>query len=248
MMMPAPDAGGDLDEDRAVVAAADALPVLGQRAEVGVVLDVHGEAELLLGGGAGVDVLPAREDRRRADEVVGHRGGQAQADVAHRPVRGDHGLEHRAGHAERLHVVVAGREVAALLGQQVAGQVADGDRDVAVAEVHAGHEPRPAGQADGGTAAPAARVRLDQAAAGQLADDVGDRGRRQPGGPGQLGLGERRVVRARPHGRDAAQHVEHPLLVRRAQRGGGPRGRVGTMVGHGANCALTRRLWSRGDE
>ena len=35
------DAGGDLDEDRAVVAAGDAVPVLGEGAEVGVVVDVH---------------------------------------------------------------------------------------------------------------------------------------------------------------------------------------------------------------
>ena len=48
--MPGADAGGDLHEDRGVVAAGDAVPVLGEGAEVGVVLDVHRDAEPLRGG------------------------------------------------------------------------------------------------------------------------------------------------------------------------------------------------------
>ena len=189
------DTRGDLHEDRAVVAAAHALPVLGEGAEVGVVLDVDGEAELLLGGGAAVHALPAGEDRRGADDVVGdrRRAGPSRCGGP-RPWSATIASSIVPAIRQRLGVVVAGLEPAPFLGQQAPGQVADGHRHVAVAEVDARHEPGAAGQPHRGAAPSAARVGLDQAGGGELADDVRDRGGGQPGGAGQLGLGELAVA------------------------------------------------------
>ena len=49
------------------------------------------------------------------------------------------------------------------------------------------------GEPDGGAAPAAAGLGLDEARGAQLAHDVGDRGRRQTGHPGQLGLRGRLV-------------------------------------------------------
>ena len=59
---PRPDAGGELEVDRRGVSSGHAHPVLGQGAEVGVVLDVHRAGEVLLGDLAGVDPDPAGKD------------------------------------------------------------------------------------------------------------------------------------------------------------------------------------------
>ena len=108
MMMPAPTPEEIFTNTEVSWPRRDAVPVLGQRAEVGVVLDVHGDAEPLLGDRAGVDVLPAREDGRGPDHVVGHRRGQPEADVAHGPVHPSHRVQHRAGQLQGLGVAVAG--------------------------------------------------------------------------------------------------------------------------------------------
>ena len=136
-------------------------------------------------------------------------------------------------------VELAGVERAPLLGEDPPGQVADGDRDVAVAEVDAGHEAGGSGRA--GPTEPRRPLPgsvSTRPGGGQLADDVGDRGRGQPGQPGQLGLGGRRRPPAR-----SRRRAEHPLLVGRPQRRRRARGaRRAGRRGHGGTVQPGRRI------
>ena len=98
-------------------------------------------------------------------------------------------VEHLRGVGEPRLVVVGLVERAPVLGEQLAGQVADGHRDVAVPEVDAGHHAGAGGQLDRRAAASAAWLGGDQPGCGQLAHDVRDGGRGQPGhrGPDRPG-------------------------------------------------------------
>ena len=103
-------------------------------------------------------------------------------------------------------------------------------------------QPGVAGQPDGGAAAPAARVGLDQPGRGELAHDVGHGRRGEPGGPGQLGLGERRLgARSRRAASRAARRgpvAGSPCAARRSTRGPGRpwRGRMGELCTHRTRC------------
>ena len=238
--MPAPTPDGDLDEDAAVVAAAGALPVLGQGAEVGVVLDVHGDAEHVLGGGAGVDALPAGEDRGGADDVVRRpapaaRGRPAAAGRGRRAA----GAAIEAASVERLARGRAGRRCGAAPRRGPA---------------RSGRRPRPprgcgrsrrrppvpaAGRAGPRTPPAAAGLGLDQArgraSSRTMLDTVAGR---QPGQPGQLGLGEAPRPPARSRSTSSTR-----LLVGRPQRRRRPgRARRTGRRGHGATVQPDDRI------
>ena len=190
------DAGGDLHEDRAVVAAADA--------RAGARPARRGWRRSRRARGRRTAARRPRGCRRPPSPGRSPRSGRRRWSPA-RAARGRRGAPARAPEPSRRASSRPGRaprawswpavEAPALLGEQVAGQVAERDGDVAVAEVDAGDQAGGPGQPDGGAAAPAARVGLDQAGRGELAHDVGDRRRREAGGPGQLGLRERRRCR-----------------------------------------------------
>ncbi len=201
------DTAGDLDVRQVPHAPAAAPDQLAEGAEVGVVVHVHRYAEpapqLLGGPGA----APAGQDRGGAQRPGLHvdRAGHAEAHP------GDLGAVHAGGRdqtADQLFrpVEALGRgrvdvQGLGLLGEHLVGEVADGDAQVGVAEVHADDDPGVAAQRDA-AGPPAARGGgrdLDRSAVLQLPDDVGDRGRGQARRPRDLRLRERTGEPYRPY-------------------------------------------------
>ena len=148
--------GGDLEVEHVVVAAPGTVPVLAEGAEVRVVLDAHREPEAALQALGGMDVVPAREDRRGADRLGGRvdRSRQPHADGEHarrfdagrvedRPDQGRRAVERVVG--ARIHV-----DVGAAFGVGLRVQVGDRHADVAVAEVDAHHGRRQRGRGAAG--------------------------------------------------------------------------------------------------
>ena len=229
------DAGGDLDEDRAVVAAGDAVAVLGQGAEVGVVVDVHVHAEPLARGVERVDADPAGEDGRGADHAVGHRRGQAQAEGADRgPVR--------AGRGEQLLQQVVGAVEA--LGVRVAGARGGGaPRRAGCRSCRRGRRPRGCGRSRCPATRPAERANATVVPRRPL---PGSTSSRPPAASSRTMLdtvaGARPVCRAMSAwvtgsaGPLRPEHVDDALQVGRAQRGGRARRGHGGTVGQGNAC------------
>ena len=232
MMMPAPTPDEILTKTELSVAAADAAPVLGERAEVGVVLDVRpAPRSTSLAACARVDTHASRGRSpgvRITSSVTGAGRPIPMCRSALQP--GRHRVDELGGQLPSACVVLErGRQVASLLGEDLSREVADGDGEVAVPEVDAGDHACRGGQADGRATPAAAGLAVDQPGGEELPNDVGDGGPGQAGLARQLGLGERRgaafgvgIVRA---GRSRPEYVEHPLLV------GGPQGRGGARSG-----------------
>ena len=238
------DTGGHLDVDDLVLAAGGTDEVLGESAEVGVVVDVDGSFEAFLGDALGVDPDPAREDGRGPHDVIADRGRQAHADGADLvpavPGFGQGLVEQGVGELEAVLVAMVVREALPLLDQRLAGQVGDRYREVAVADVDADDQAGRARQPDHRAPASTARLGLDQARGGERPDDVGDGAGGQSGDSRELRLGDR-LLRA------AAEYVDDAALVGRPQRGG----RAGRMRlapaarrRHGGHCAAGHTLSS----
>ena len=251
MMMPAPTPEEIFTKTELSVAAADAAPVLGQGAEVGVVLDVHRGAEGLLGRGAGVDALPAGEDRRRADHVVGDRGGQAEPDVAQRaPCRPDirasicagacpapRGGRWPASRATRSSASTrparSPTATATWLWPKSTPATMPAPR---ASRTDDPRRPLPASVSTSPT--PASSRTMLETVAGASPVTRASSAWVKPPSPSRSTVGDAAAV-----GRYAAEHVEHPVLVGRAQRGGRPRGGVGALGRrHGRNCASRTAL------
>ena len=143
---PGADAGGDAHVDQVVDAAGRAEHLLAQGADVGVVLELDGDAEARLHLGRRADAVPAGEDalggdlaRRPVD-----RRREAHAD-AQEPVGGDaratqaraHELVGEVEALDRGVVDLGGRPV---VGDELAGEIADRHADVLVAEVEPDRE------------------------------------------------------------------------------------------------------------
>ena len=168
-----------------------------------------------------VDAHPAGQDRgRHHGAVLRERRGQAQADVddggAGRGVALEEPVDQRRGQVESLAVRVVGGERLAVHVEHLAAEVAERDPHVPVAEVDADHQAGVAGDAHGGATAPAAHGGLDQSGRGQVAHDVGHRRRGQPGGAGDVGLGDRRV--RRPAGAEPPRGAGWPPAATPASR------------------------------
>ena len=203
------DAGGDLDVDHLVLAAGGAVPVLGQGAEVGVVVDVD-RSPKRSAATRGVDPHPAGEDGRGPHDVVADRRRQAHADRGRSGPGLDQPREDRGREVEALLVAMVGGD-GPLLDQWLPGEVGDRDREVAVADVDADHEAGGAGEPDRPCPGVRCPARSRSGRRRELADDVGD------------GAGARPVTRASSawvtgSSARAAEYVDHAALVGGAQR------------------------------
>src|SRR3954451_4329042 len=138
------DARRGLHVGHVLRAPAGAPHPLAQRAEVGVVLDLHGMPERVRDRIRRADVDPTGKDRRVAELAARavDRPGQPHPDpdelaAAHRRLI-ECVLEHQLGERDRL----AGRQVgvqrAVALGEQLVREVAERDPQVALAEVDPG--------------------------------------------------------------------------------------------------------------
>ena len=208
---------GHLDV-RQVAHAAPASPdQLAEGAEVGVVVHGDGHAEPFAEGVGGLGAGPAGQYRGGAE----HSGGDVDGPRHTEAHPGDLGAVHSGGVEEAadqqfgaVETLLGGGvhvERLGLLGEDLVGEVADGDAQVGVAEVDADDDAGVPAQRDAAGAPAAGRGggHLDGAALLQLPDDVGDGGRGEAGGPGDLRLGQRP---GEPHG------PHHPLQIGPVQR------------------------------
>lgn len=193
------DTAGDLDV-RQVPDPAPAPPdQLAERAEIGIVVDVHRYAEALGQLVAGVDAGPARQDRGGAERARFDvdRPGDTEADTYHLLTTDtgghDQPLDQFLGPAESLGGGGVHIEGLGFLREHLMGEVPDGHPQMRMAEIHSDDNARVSAERD--AAGPAAARRsgrdLDRSAVLQLTDDIGDRGRRQSRAPRDLRLGER---------------------------------------------------------
>ena len=238
------DAGRELEVDHVLDAVAGAPDVLGQRAEVRVVVDADGQVEAVAHRARGRDPDPAGQDRGRADRAgVGvDRARQAHPDAEDAGAvdarLGERGVDELGGGVEALVGAVVARQLPAHLGEDGMAEVRHSHRHVRLAEV----------DADGGAGAAverdqdgrAATLRAgrggvvdalgDEAVADEVADQGGDGGAGQTRAPSELG--------ATGDPRDP-ECTEHPPAVSLAQG----LERSGAFVTH-----LTRDLftWRKG--
>ena len=137
---------GHHDVDRVAGAEGGAERDLGERAEVGVVVEVDGQvAEAAAQLGRDREALPAGQDRRRADRaaLVVDRPRERHADAEHAVCAeaglGEQVVDELGGAVERALGGVVDVLRAHRLGEHGAREVGDGDVDVVVAEVDADH-------------------------------------------------------------------------------------------------------------
>ena len=253
--MPGADAAGELQVDDVVPAAGAALVQLGERAEVGVVVGVHGYAEPSLELLAGQQPLPARHDagpdpggppvqRGRDAHPDGLQVGQVE--VAPRRQRTDH----RRRPVEHLGPVRVDVDQGVLLGVHGTEPVGNGDPDVTVPDVDPGHAAGRRAEPDLYRRSPAAAlVRAgpvvglgDLTGADQLGHQARHRRAGQPAGPDQVGPAHRSLAGeqaddgalvggAQPFEGAGAGHGGHPRTIS-AESGG-------TLACAGADSALT---------
>ena len=199
----ATDPGRHLDEDQVVDVGQVGLP-LAEGHDVDVVVDEHGDGEVLLEEAGDVVPVPAGHDRRvdrtaggvldgtgQADADRGQVVGASRAAAQQRPDRRDHPAEDDLGALDDV-------DLRGDLGEQRAGEVAEHGPGVRGADVDAHHDPR--GRVEGeergwpaaGGLAPAEGG--DEAQPHQRVDARGHRRAGQSGGLGELGTGPRTAV------------------------------------------------------
>ena len=216
MMRPGPDPGGDHHVDRVAGVAGRAERDLGERAEVGVVVEVDGQvAEAPAHLRRHREALPAGQDRRRPHRaaVVVDRARERHADADHvavaEPGLREQLVDQLGGRVERALGVVVDVLGADRLGEHRAREVRDRRVDAVVAEVDADDGAGRAIQrqqrrrAAGGHAGRGVGVGvLDHEAVGlQVGDEARDGRAREPGDARDL----------RSAGRSAfAQGLDHP--------------------------------------
>jgi hypothetical protein len=221
------DAGGDHHVDGVAGVARGAQRDLGERAQVGVVVEVDREvAEAAAHLGGHREALPAGQDRGRADgaAVVVDRARERHADADHVGVAeaglGEQLVDELGGGVERVLGVVVDVLGPHRLGEHGAREVGDGGVDAVVAEVDADHRARRAVEreqrrrAARGHAGRGVRVRVldDQPVRLEVGDQAGDRGTGQAGDPCDLGTARRPAL---AQGFDDAQAIQ---LAQRFQR------------------------------
>ena len=223
------DAGGQLDVGGLGHAAGRAPGGLAERAQVGVVVDVHGAAEAADHLLTWVDAGPARQDRHRSDRAAGlDRPGHAQADaddvlrLGADPAQRDAHQPFGLVQAERGRGVDVDRD--GFLRDDLVRQVADGDADVRVAEVDADDQAGRTRQRHGAgpAAAGAGGPHRDDTGGAELTDDVGHRGRGQASGAGDLRLGQRPGGAHRADDAPLVGLPQRSLRSRRRRRGHPP--------------------------
>ena len=188
--------------------AGAALVQLGERAQVGVVVGVHGYAEPSLQLLAGQEPLPARHDARpdpggppvqRGRDAHPDGPQVGQVELALRGQRPDH----RGGSVEHLGAMGVHVDEGVLLGVHGAEPVGHGDPDVAVPHVDPDHAAGRRAEPDLHRRAPAAALVRpgpvvglgDLTGADQLRHQARDGRAGQPAGPHQVGPAHRTLAR-----------------------------------------------------
>ena len=140
------DAGRRLDVSEVRAVPAGAPGQLSQRAEVRVVLDPDRNPKALFHLGGDAEPNPAGKNRGRAGRAVRavHGARDAHADAQYAGALHGHLLEdlgkHAGRHVERSSGLTIDVQVMPAFGEHVVAEIGDGNRDVAVPEVDAGHD------------------------------------------------------------------------------------------------------------
>ena len=220
------DTGRGLEVDHLGAAPPGAPDGLGERTEVGVVVDPHGQAELTRELVGRHPAEPARQDAGAADGALGiQRRGDTEPDAEHvDAVRGQpeqQAVQNVRDSPDRLVGPVVHVEPVIVLGQHPVSEVSDDHPQVTTADVDADGQPGgrlehdPGGRSPGD--GPVGRAGVgNQPAATKAGEQPADRRTGQPDDRPQLGPGQRAL---------GAQHVQDgPQRIRRA---GGQRPELG---------------------
>ena len=222
---PGADARRRLDVGKVRTVPTGAPGQLGQRAEVGVVLDLDRDPKALFHLRRDAEPNPTGEDGGRPGGAMGavDRPGDAHAHAQHTgALHGDLGQdlrEHGGCDVERSSGLTIDVQVIPAFREHVVAEVRDGDRHVAVPEVDADHDVRGipehqlhAGSPSTGVSGPGVDVRNESRLL-ELGDQGRHRGARETGGPRDVGLADLAV-----HPED----LHHALAVAVPQPGKGP--------------------------
>ena len=211
------DARADLEEHQVANAAVGSPGDLGQRAQVGVVVQENRELQGFFEALQDVDAHPFGQDgslrhgsRAPVDgagnaDAGAHQGGAFHAAVSQQPV------QHADRCGDAFLGVVAEGEQDGFLGNDVVAERGEDHPQVPAAEVDSDGDGPVAVQPDVQGAPPGAGDGLGGRQSGVLhdLDDVGDRGRGKAGLAGQFGL----------RGRAGQEAFDDPLLVQVPERG-----------------------------
>ncbi|CPU61837.1 Uncharacterised protein [Mycobacteroides abscessus] len=221
--------------------------MLGERREVGVVVDQHGPGQALGEHLAHVDVVPPAQDAAHRDHpgVLVDGGGQGDADGQQLVHGGPDALEQlddeqRGTVQARVEAVVDGQRHV-LLGEDLAVRVPECHGEATPPELDGGHHAEPPGQRDHLRAAPGARrgACVDDPGARELLDDRRHGRRREPRRLRELDLGQPSVATDRVDDPESVRFSEGglrsgggPVAVHRPQITRSARSRTGRSAAH----------------